>query len=97
MLLVFLASGFASMVYEVAWTRILSVVLDSSVYAFAIMLATFLVGLALGSIAALVSVIPVILIILWRVKKEEKMLLDVFGKDYKAYMKRTKKLVPFIY
>ena len=42
-------SGFAAMVYEVAWTRILAMVIGSSVYAFSIMLATFLMGLALGS------------------------------------------------
>ncbi|MBD3182054.1 MFS transporter, partial [Candidatus Poribacteria bacterium] len=43
-------SGFAAMVYELAWIRILAMILGSSVYAFSIMLATFLVGLALGSI-----------------------------------------------
>ncbi len=42
-------SGAASMVYEVAWTRALSLVIASSIYAFSAMLTTFLVGLALGS------------------------------------------------
>ncbi len=42
-------SGVASMVYEVAWTRALSLVIGSSIYAFSAMLTTFLVGLALGS------------------------------------------------
>ena len=42
-------SGFAAMVYEVAWTRILAMIIGSSVYAFSIMLATFLAGIALGS------------------------------------------------
>ena len=42
-------SGFAALVYEVAWTRILAMIIGSSVYAFSIMLATFLIGLALGS------------------------------------------------
>ncbi|MBN1825280.1 MAG: fused MFS/spermidine synthase [Candidatus Eisenbacteria bacterium] len=42
-------SGFASLSYEVAWTRLLSLVLGSSVYAFAAMLTTFLLGIALGS------------------------------------------------
>ena len=46
-------SGAASMGYEIAWTRALSLVLGSSTYAFAAMLTTFLVGLALG--AAVVS------------------------------------------
>ena len=42
-------SGFSAMVYEVAWTRLLSLVLGSSIYAFCIMLATFLGGMAVGS------------------------------------------------
>ena len=42
-------SGAASMAYEVAWTRALSLVIGSSTYAFSAMLTTFLVGLAFGS------------------------------------------------
>ncbi|MFQ5872544.1 MAG: fused MFS/spermidine synthase, partial [Dehalococcoidia bacterium] len=45
----FALSGGASMIYEIAWTRALALVLGSSVYAFTTMLATFLVGLAGGS------------------------------------------------
>jgi spermidine synthase len=48
-LLVFGTSGAASMMYEVGWTRALSLVLGSSTYAFTTMLVTFLVGLAAGS------------------------------------------------
>lgn len=47
----FFLSGFASLAYEVLWTRVLSLVLGSSVYAFTIMLATFLAGIGIGSIA----------------------------------------------
>jgi spermidine synthase len=42
-------SGFISMIYEVAWSRTLSLLVDSSVYGFTIMLTTFLVGIAVGS------------------------------------------------
>jgi spermidine synthase len=42
-------AGAASMIYEVAWTRALSLVLGSSTYAFTAMLLAFLLGLALGS------------------------------------------------
>jgi spermidine synthase len=42
-------SGAASMMYEVAWTRSLALVLGSSTYAFSTMLVTFLAGLAIGS------------------------------------------------
>lgn len=42
-------SGAASMMYEVAWTRGLALIIGSSTYAFSTMLVTFLTGLALGS------------------------------------------------
>ncbi len=42
-------SGAAAMVYEVAWTRGLALVIGSSVYAFSLMLAAFILGLAVGS------------------------------------------------
>ncbi len=48
-------SGAAAMVYEVAWTRALSIALGSSVYGVTIMLSTYLFGIALGS--ALVSLL----------------------------------------
>ena len=41
-------SGFASLVYENAWTRSLTLVIGSSIYSFTTMLVTFLIGLALG-------------------------------------------------
>lgn len=46
------ASGFASFCLEVTWTRLLSHIAGGSIYAFAVMLATFLTGIALGSLAA---------------------------------------------
>ncbi len=48
LLVLFGLSGFGAMVLEVAWTRALSMVLGSSVYAFSLMLVAFLVGLAAG-------------------------------------------------
>ncbi len=44
----FALSGFASLVYENAWTRALTLVIGSSTYSFTTMLVTFLIGLALG-------------------------------------------------
>jgi spermidine synthase len=43
------AAGALALVGEVAWTRALSLVLGSTVYAFTIMLVTYLLGLAAGS------------------------------------------------
>lgn len=45
----FAISGAVSMIYEVAWTRSLLMVIGSTTYAFTIMLSTFLVGIFLGS------------------------------------------------
>jgi spermidine synthase len=44
--------GFLAMACEVAWTRSLNLVIGSTVYAFAMMLTAFLLGIALGSLAA---------------------------------------------
>ncbi|HAG50473.1 MAG TPA: hypothetical protein DCL42_03960 [Deltaproteobacteria bacterium] len=45
----FALSGFTALAYEVVWTRALSLIIGSSVYAFTTMLFTFLLGIALGS------------------------------------------------
>jgi spermidine synthase len=44
--------GLTSLVYEVTWTRALSMVMGSSIYAFACMLAAFLFGIGAGSLLA---------------------------------------------
>jgi spermidine synthase len=44
-------SGAVNMLYEVAWTRALTLFLGSSTYSFSLMLTSFLAGIALGGIA----------------------------------------------
>ena len=41
--------GFAALVYEVAWTRLLALIIGPTTYAFALMAASFISGIALGS------------------------------------------------
>jgi spermidine synthase len=48
-LVIFGLSGLLAMIYEIAWTRVLALIIGSSVYAFTIMLTTFLIGLAVGA------------------------------------------------
>lgn len=48
LLVVALMTGFSSLALEVAWFRLLSLVLGASVYAFTVMLLAFLAGIALG-------------------------------------------------
>ena len=47
-----LVSGAVSFCWEILWTRLLTHLCGGSVYAFSTMLATFLIGLALGSVIA---------------------------------------------
>jgi len=44
-----LASGLAALSYEILWSRLLGLILGSSIYAFALILAVYLTGLALGA------------------------------------------------
>ncbi len=48
-LIVFFISGFASLALEVIWFRIIVLIVRPTVYGFAVMLATVLLGIALGS------------------------------------------------
>ena len=48
-LLSFGFSGMVALVYQIAWNRILSLLLGSSVYAFSLILTAFILGLALGT------------------------------------------------
>src|SRR5438874_9953373 len=45
----FAVQGFASLAYEVIWTRVFAVMLDGTTYAFSIVLAVVLLGIAVGS------------------------------------------------
>ena len=48
-LLAFGFSGWCALTYQIAWNRILSLLLGSSIYAFSLILTTFILGLALGT------------------------------------------------
>ncbi len=48
----FAVSGFCAILYQVAWTRILSVPFGGMVYSFSAILAVYLLGIALGAAAA---------------------------------------------
>jgi len=48
-MVIFAVSGFCSMAYEVIWTRLLGLIVGPTTYSFTIVLVTFILGLALGS------------------------------------------------
>ncbi len=41
--------------------------------------------------------LPIIAAFLWRIRIEERALLQALGEQYRRYMRRTKRLLPFIY
>lgn len=49
LLLLFAITGFTAFAYEIAWTRMLAIVIGSSTYAFTLMLAAVLAGIVIGS------------------------------------------------
>ena len=56
-------------------------------------------GMPIGT-ASWIALPPMLLLIplvVYRMGIEERLLLAEFGDDYRAYMKRTKRLVPFLY
>jgi protein-S-isoprenylcysteine O-methyltransferase Ste14 len=55
-------------------------------------------GISLNNwLSLLIISVPVTFAMLYRIKIEEKMLLNQFGAAYADYMKRTKRLIPWIF
>jgi protein-S-isoprenylcysteine O-methyltransferase Ste14 len=54
-------------------------------------------GLCLGNWMSILCVLPIVAAFLWRIHVEERALSEGLGEDYRAYMRRTKRLVPFLY
>ena len=62
------------------------------------LLTMFGVGLMIGNaLSILVLVLPPLGMFLWRIRVEERVLLQALDDDYANYRKRTKRLIPFIY
>ena len=43
------------------------------------------------------ALMAVLILCIARIPEEEQMLIETFGDDYRNYMKRTKRLIPYIY
>ena len=60
----------------------------------------FWIGITLSTYNLIATAIVLVLIIAayaYRIRTEEEMLIDALGRGYKEYMKKTKKIIPFIY
>jgi protein-S-isoprenylcysteine O-methyltransferase len=55
-------------------------------------------GLCLGNwLSILLVTLPILGAFLWRIRIEERALVEALGDDYLAYIGRTNRLIPFVY
>jgi len=54
-------------------------------------------ALCLGNWLSLAAMLPVVLVLLWRIQVEERVLAAAFGDRYAAYARETKRLIPFVW
>jgi protein-S-isoprenylcysteine O-methyltransferase Ste14 len=52
---------------------------------------------AIGNIITLIWAVGIIIFVLNRVRVEEKLMSEKFGKEYTEYQKETKKIIPYVY
>lgn len=50
-----------------------------------------------SSVYGISLIVVATIFIAFRIRIEEKMLIDFFGEDYKDYQKKTKRIIPYIY
>jgi len=61
------------------------------------MLRNYGIAMVFSSMYGLLFMLAANLLLVARIRMEEEMLLEAFGDEYSDYMKRTKRLIPFIY
>ena len=63
-----------------------------------LLMIVFGLGLSFANLASLLIVfMPVLGCLLWRIHIEEQALTEAFGEQYRIYMRRTKRFIPFVY
>lgn len=58
---------------------------------------TLIFPLIFSSLIAILFSVIAIIFLLFRIRIEERMLLEEFGEEYEEYKRNTKKLIPYIY
>jgi protein-S-isoprenylcysteine O-methyltransferase Ste14 len=61
-------------------------------------LAALGVGLSMGNVVTLLLIVlPFVIGVSYRIRVEERALAETIGEPYRAYMKRTKRLIPYVF
>lgn len=55
------------------------------------------IPLFLSSLYGLLIMSALIPFIFYRIRVEERMLIEEYGSEYKKYMENTRKLIPYVY
>ena len=55
------------------------------------------IGLSMSSLATLILAVAIFLFLKSRIASEEEMMITEFGDSYKQYMRKTRRLIPFVY
>jgi protein-S-isoprenylcysteine O-methyltransferase Ste14 len=55
------------------------------------------IPLIFSSLYGFLITLALVPLILYRIEIEERMLIQKFGDEYRSYMRRTKKIIPFLY
>ena len=55
------------------------------------------IPMTFSSLYGFLLMLGLFLAYLYRIKNEERMLLEKLGNEYREYMKKTKKMIPFVY
>ena len=53
--------------------------------------------LIFSSVYGLLIILPASIFLLFRIEIEEKMLIVIFGEEYKDYKRNTKRIIPYVY
>src|SRR5213075_1199537 len=62
------------------------------------LLASLGLGFCFGNwLSILFLTLPIFAAFLWQIRIEERALLEALGQNYRAYLKRTRRLIPFVY
>ncbi len=62
-----------------------------------VMLFSFSAPLIIRSLLGLLILIPIMPMLIYRIRIEEKILAKRFGKDYEEYARKTKRLIPYVF